>query len=402
MDIRALTSSEELRAAFVPLEQVFGFEVTKDDLEREQRFQPPERFLVASTDGQIVGSAAALPFGMTVPGGSVRVAGITSVGVIPTYRRRGVMSALVDRQVADCRERGEPVAILWASEGSIYGRFGFGLATLSVDIDADRSHLDLPATNAQVASRLVSGEEALLAIPRIYERARSRTVGMLERPRVWWEAKALVAPEYSAARDAPPLRWVVLAVNGKDQAYAGYRLNTSWEDGLPAGRLQVLEAIGTTPEAIVELWRWLAGIDLVVRIQARRLSIDHPLVLRVPEPARLRIRVGDGVWLRVVDVQSALAARAMHGDGAVIVELEDERCPWNAGRWRFDGGGAERSRRVPELRLGASELGAVYLGGFTFEQLAHAGRVDELRRGAIERADLLFRVGRAPWCPEVF
>jgi predicted acetyltransferase len=402
MDIRALSSAEELRAAFAPLEQVFAFELTNDVLEREQQFQPPERFLVAAVDGQIVGSAAALPFGLTVPGGTVPASGITSVAVLPTYRRRGVMSTLLERQLAECQERGEPVAILWASEGSIYGRFGFGLATFSVDIDADRSHLRLADAGVEVESRLVANDEALRAIPPIYERARARTVGMLDRPRRWWEAKALVAPEYSARRDAPPLRWVVLAVDGKDQAYAGYRLHTSWEDGLPAGRLQVLEAIGATPEAVIELWRWLAGIDLVERIEARRLPIDHPLVLRIPEPARLRMRVGDGVWLRVVDVPAALAARTLLGDVSVVVDLADERCPWNAGRWRIDAGGAARTRRVAELRLGASELGAAYLGGFTFRQLGDAGRVEELRRGAIERADTLFRADRAPWCPEVF
>lgn len=400
MEIRALESPDDLKAALAPLEQVFGFELSKEDLEREKRFQPPDRFLVASTDGRIVGSAAALPFRLTVPGGTVAAAGITSVGVMPTHRRRGIMSALIDRQLAECRGRGEPVAVLWASEGSIYGRFGFGMATLSCDVDVDRAHLRLPERSPAVEARVVTLDEAKSAIPPIYERA--RTVGMLVRPDAWWEAKALPAPEYGGAPGAPPLRWVVLSLDGRDEAYAGYRLSTCWEDGVPAGTLRVLEAIGATPAALVEMWRWLAKIDLVARVEARRLAIDHPLLLLVPELARLRVRVGDGLWLRVVDLRSALAARSLRGEGSVALELADERCPWNAGRWLVDASGARRTRRSPELRLGASELGAVYLGGTTFAQLAAAGRVEVLRRGAVERADALFRTDRMPWCPEVF
>jgi predicted acetyltransferase len=401
MEIRALSSHDELREAFGPAAEAFGWEPSDEDFEHQRALVDPERFLVARLDGEVVGSAESLAFELTVPGGQVPVAGVTTVAVMPTQRRRGVMSGLIRRQFEDLRSRDEPLAALWASEGSIYGRFGYGLATLSCEISASRDHLRLPPTGAQVEARLVDVQDALAAIPPIYEQVRARTPGMLARTKVWWEHKVLVKPEYGRA-EGGPLRRVVLALDGRDEAYAVYRLNLSFAEGVPTSRLNVYEALGATPDAMLEVWSWLAGVDLVATIYSRRLPIDHPLVLAIPELARLRIRVGDGLWLRLVDVGAALAARRLRGDGEVVIELADEQCPWNAGRWRIANGEVGRTEAEPELRLGAAELASVYLGGFTFAQLAAASRVEQLVRGAVERADALFRTDRAPWCPEVF
>jgi predicted acetyltransferase len=402
MEIRSLSSHDELREAFGPVGDAFGWEPGEDDLEHQRELVDPERFLVAILDGEIVGSAEALSFGLTVPGGEVPVGGLTTVAVKPTHRRRGVMSALIQRQLEEFRKRGEPLAALWASEGSIYGRFGFGLATLSCDIAVPRDHLRLPETAADVKARLASVEEAKDVLPPIYERARVGTPGTLVRPSAWWEHKVLAKPEYGGARDQGPLRRVVVSLDGKDEAYAIYRLNLEFAEGVPASTLRVIEAVGATPSATFELWRWLAGIDLVSTIQARRLPIDHPLVLALPELPRLRMRVGDGIWVRLVDVETALARRQLRGDRSVVVDLADEHCPWNAGAWRIGDRGVEPTDAEPDLRLGVAELGSVYLGGFTFAQLAAARRLEEIRPGAIGQADSLFRTDRAPWCPEVF
>jgi predicted acetyltransferase len=168
----------------------------------------------------------------------------------------------------------------------------------------------------------------------------------------------------------------------------------------------VIEAVATSPVAHRELWRFLFGVDLVHKIESWLLPIDHPLFLLVTEPRRLRPRPGDGLWLRIVDVQRALSTRTYAADGAVSLELTDAFLPENAGVWRLEVSGGEarvsRSDAEPELRLDVADLGSTYLGGFTFSELARALRLDELADGAVERADDLFRTRFAPWCPEIF
>ena len=110
----------------------------------------------------------------------------------------------------------------------------------------------------------------------------------------------------------------------------------------------------------------------------------------------------DGLWVRLVDVGAALSARRYAADGAVVLDVVDEFCPWNAGRWRVSSRGAKRTTSAPQLRLDVSTLGSTYLGGFTFSELVRGGRIEELRRGAAARADAIFASERAPWCPEIF
>jgi len=155
-------------------------------------------------------------------------------------------------------------------------------------------------------------------------------------------------------------------------------------------------------DAEAELWRYLCDIEWVGTINAWMLPLDHPLFFLLAEPRRMRFRVGDGLWVRLVDVGAALSARSYAADGAVVFEIEDAFCPWNAGRWKLEGGEAKRTRAAADLRCDVTALGSVYLGGFTFRQLVRSGRVEELRPGAAARADGLFHTDRAPWCPENF
>ena len=192
---------------------------------------------------------------------------------------------------------------------------------------------------------------------------------------------------------------VVLELEGKPEAYAVYRLNFSYHDGAPTGKTVVIEAMGATPAATAAIWRYLFDIDWMASVEAPLLPVDHPLLLLLLDQSRMRFRVGDGLWARLVDVGAALAARAYVGDGELILEVADEFCPWNAGRVALDG---STTRAAPDLRLSVDALGSVYLGGFTFADLARAGRVEEAKEGALARADALFRTDRKPWCPEIF
>jgi predicted acetyltransferase len=165
--------------------------------------------------------------------------------------------------------------------------------------------------------------------------------------------------------------------------------------------LEVLEALAVSPEGLAAIWRYLLGVDWVAQIDAYWLPLDHPLFLWMREARRMRFTVMEALWVRLVDVGAALAARGLR-DGEVVLDLRDEFCPWNQARWRVANGSADRTTAPAELALDAPALASVYLGGFAFEQLRWAGRLEELKPGAVERADELFRTARQPWAPELF
>jgi predicted acetyltransferase len=399
----APTTDADYAESFGPLAVAFAFAADEPWVEKKRRLLPPERLLAAREDGQTVGCAAAYPLALTVPGGGeLRTAGVTMVAVLPTHTRRGILRGLMARQLAECRERNDVLAVLWASEGSIYGRFGYGLATLSCDIDLlrDRAAWAQPGER-EGEVRLLSAEEARELLPAVYDAVRPATPGFYRRTEEWWSQRSLSEPEFVPAADSP-LQWAGLALDGRPAAYAIYRLEHGWDGGAPAGFLHAIEVLGVSPRATRAIWSYLFSVDLVGRVKARRLPPDHPLLLSLAEPARLRMRVGDGIWLRLVDVERALAARERREGEPVVLELADELCPWNAGRWRVAADGVDRVEADPDVRAGAAELACVYLGAFTFTQLAAAGRVEELRPGGVGRADRIFRTDRMPWCPEVF
>jgi predicted acetyltransferase len=194
----------------------------------------------------------------------------------------------------------------------------------------------------------------------------------------------------------------LLELDGRPAAYALYRLHFSAERGIPNGFTSVIEAIGDSPEATREIWRYLLDIDWMARVRAHLLPLDHELFLLLREPRRLSFEHRDGLWVRLVDVEAALKARTYKSGEPVVIEVADEFCAWNAGQYRVGPDGAERTDAEPELAMPVESLGSAYLGGFRFGDLARAGRVEELADGALDRADTLFRADRYPWCPEIF
>jgi len=322
---------------------------------------------------------------------------VTIVGVLPTHTRRGILTQLMRVQLDDAHERGEPVASLWASEETIYGRFGYGMAALCGELEIQRVYGGFRKPPEHGGSfRLLSYEEALDAIPPVYARVAGETPGMFARPREWWEARALHDSESRRDGGGEMMR-VVLEREGEGLAYAIYRLKMGFEAGSSTGEVHVIEAMGVSPEATAGIWRYLLDVDWMDRLQAELLPVDHPLFLLLEQPRRMRFRLADSLWLRLVDVGAALAARSLEGD--VVLEVTDSFCPWNEARYSLDGA---KTMEDADLRLDVSDLASVYLGGFTFAQLLRAGRIEELTDGALGRADAAFRTDRAPWCPEIF
>jgi predicted acetyltransferase len=393
-------SEDEWRAAMLMTSSVFGEELRDDDYERHKTMLVRERFYTAYDGDVPVGTAADFPFTLTVPGGELAAGGVTWVAVLPSHRRQGVLTQLMRRELGDLRERGEPLAILWASEAAIYGRFGYGLAAPHYEMDGDCSRFALrddPGPAGKV--RMATLDAAVEPCRQVYERLRPTTPGFIARSQEWWQRYRLADPETSR-RGASP-KYVALVENGGEpSAYAIYRLKNDWQDGFPNGRVRVVEALATTPAAERELWRFLFGIDLTLRVESR-VDPASPLFLMVVDARSLNLRANEGLWLRIVDVEGALGGRSYGTDDEVVIDVRDEFCSWNAGRWRV-GRAIQRTDDEPELELEIADLASVYLGAFDFTRLAAAERVRELKEGALARADALFRTRRPPYCPEDF
>jgi predicted acetyltransferase len=393
-------SEDELRATFNAANVAFANELRDDDFELQKQELPPERVFGAFDDGNPVGLAASIAFEMTIPGGGAPCAGVTYVGVMPSHRRRGVLTELMRAQLDDVHERGEPLAALWASEPVIYGRFGYGIAAPVAAMEAEKAGFafrDDPGTTG--TARLLTKEEARAAFPPIFERARVQRHGMMSRSEARWDGR-VSDPEHW--RDgASPKYYVLIELDGQGEAFAMYRVKEKWERGMPQGELQLVDAIATSTEATRELWRYLFGVDLVARVSLWNFDPATPLFLMVKDARRLQLKLSDGIWLRLVDVGEALQRRSYADEGSVVVEVMDSFCPWNEGRYRA-GADAGPADDEAELRLSVSDLASAYLGAFSFERLAAAGRVEELADGAIARATALFKTALPPYCPEPF
>ncbi|MEO5987666.1 MAG: GNAT family N-acetyltransferase [Candidatus Eisenbacteria bacterium] len=402
IEVSPCDSPEAQLLALAPVFHYFGMTPAAQEGTRFLPFIEPSRSFAAREHGATVGGCASFPFEMTVPGGTVRCSGLTVVGVVPTHRRRGVLRSMMRAQLDDTRRRGEPIAALWASEEGIYGQFGYGIASISGDIELPRSMTSfVQPFEPRGEIRILSEAEALGPLSQAYERIRLGQPGMMRRSDEWWYKRRLADPE-SKRQGAGELTRVALSLDGQPAGYALYRLNQKLDAGSTSGYVQVIEAMGATLEATREVWHFLFSIDWVASTKAMLLPIDHPLWFLLARPREMNYRMHDGLWVRLVDLPAALAARTLGDAAPVVVEVTDAFCDWNAGRWQLSAKGAERSTAAAELACDVTALGSVYLGGFSFARLARAGRVSELREGAAARADLLFPTDRAPWCPELF
>ena len=401
MDIEYRNPSEdELRATLDAANVAFGNELRDDDFELQRRELPIDRVVGAYDGGRPVGLTASIAFEMTIPGGPVPTAGITYVGVMPSHRRQGVLTELMRRQLEDLHRRGEPLAVLWASEPVIYGRFGYGIAAPAAAMDAERAGFafrDDPGPTS--SARLVSSEEARDLFPPVFERARLQRNGMLSRSPARWDAR-VSDPEHWR-EGASPKYFVAIEIDGAPEAFAMYRVKDKWERGMPQGELRILDAIATSAEATRELWRFLFGVDLVARVNLWNFDPATPLFLMVEDARRLQLRLTDGIWLRLVDVAEALRRRSYAGNASVVLEVADAFCPWNEGRYRA-GADVGPTEDAAELRLSVADLASAYLGAFSFERLAASGRVEELSVDAIAKASEIFRPPLPPYCPEPF
>ncbi|MFI1165121.1 GNAT family N-acetyltransferase [Streptomyces sp. NPDC020801] len=384
-----------------------GGPASPEERELDRSLTEFDRSLVVRDGDVCVGTAGAFSFLMTVPGGApVPAAGVTMVSVAATHRRRGVLTSMMRRQLDDVRSWGEPLAVLTASEPAIYGRFGYGAATfqLGAEIDTSRVTLSVPAGTDDVRLRYAAPADVLGACEAVYARLVPARPGMLAR-RAGWERAGLLDPE-SERDGASPLQCVVAERDGEVTGYARYRTRIGWGVGGHDGTVLLDDLAALDPATDAALWRFLFDIDLMTNLTVRGRPVDDAWQYLVSDIRRARPRLRDACYVRLVDVGAALAARTYQAPVDVVFELEDAFCPWNQGRWRLSGdakgASCERTSDAADLALSVRELGAAYLGGVPLAALAAAGRIRELRRGALAEASVGFGSAVAPWLPHGF
>ena len=388
------------------MRRTFGASLpTDEELAAARETTEFDRTLAFFDGPEIVATAGIFSYQMTVPGGALPCAGVTRVSVLTTHRRRGLLTAMMRRQLDDIHERGEPLAALYASETVIYGRFGYGLATYQAAVELERSHA---AFAAKVPSSgrlsLVDVPTAVSAFTRIWEQARRNQPGMLGLDERWMRYQ-LTDLELHREGASPHYRVLYLS-DGNPSGFAVYRLKLDWDASGPNGTLRLESLIAGTAEAYAALWRYILEVDLMARVSAEMRPVDEPLRFLLADSRQPKTRIEDGIWLRLVDVAAALAGRRYAVEGRLVLRVRDEFCPWNAGSFELTGGptSAEchRTDASPDLELDAADLGALYLGGNRFRTLQEAQRVNEVRSGSVARADAMFAIDRAPWCPSHF
>ena len=405
LDLRTITD-DEIEGFARCQTMAFGRPFNPEHLEgRKEIFEFDRNYGVF--DGQdVVGTCGIFSHTMTVPGGSVKSGGVTMVSVRSTHRRRGILTSMMAAQLDQMAARGEPVATLWASESIIYGRFGYGLAheTADYQITRDHSHINYSPSSAGTV-RQIEKSEARESWPAIWEAAGREVPGFISRSPGWWNQRVF--------RDHPDWRdgftenfYVNYEGPGGTEGYLRYRTKGAWTPrGIHEGVVRVNELIALTPDAYAALWQYAFSLDLMATIEADYRRLDEPLLHMLRDPRRLVRNSGDGLWLRVIDVEAALAARRYTVPGRIVLEVTDSFRPQNSGRYALEGSPTDarcsRTSDPADLSLGIADLGAAYLGGTRLKILAEAGRVTGSKE-ALGLADTMFAWPVTPWCPEMF
>ena len=398
MEIRTIRD-DEIAAYREAMTTVFGGDVD-DDTGGPERFRATvdlSRAWAAYDRGVIVATAATFTLDIGIPGGETRMGGLTMVAVRPTHRRRGLLRRLMQHHIDDSRARREAIQGLWASEATIYGRFGFGVASEHDDLEiAGGPDITVTVPGEPDTTDWIDEATARSMLPPVYARATAARPGVLRRTEPWWrERRFLEAP--FARRGASKLRHVVARRGDEVTGYVAYRQRDA-QGETPGGRAQIHELIAVDPRAEASLWRFALAIDLFPAVTWWNAPVDCMLPWIVSDPRKIKRHRADSLWLRIDDVPAALAARRYAAEDVLRFRIDDKT-------WELvveDGTGrCAATDRQADLRLDRPALGSLYLGGVSATLLARAGRIDGAP-AAVARAERLFAWPVAPWCSEVF
>ena len=396
IDIRPI-ASDEYETFIRATTRAFGDHASDEIVQRFASRAASGRCVAAFEGGDIVGGVASEPGEIGVEGARLPSASVVAVTVQPTHTRRGILTRLKRCQMRDLHDRGEPIAALWTSESPIYGRFGYGIATLDERWRIQRRDEAIPRRRESAgAVRFVDPGQAAAVFPETFRRAVEGRPGAIERPKMKWDWM-LADPEIERGGGSA-LFHVVYESGDSVDGYASYRVAGS--------TLRVVELMAVGDDAHRALWEYLLGVDLVSVVEIGRRPLDDPLPWMLGDLRSLDRQLQEGLWVRLVDVGRALAERRYARNGRLVLDVRDRFCPWNEGTHELDAGpeGARvrRSTAEPDLLISAADLASVYLGAVAVPTLVQAGRVEERTPGSARQAAAMFATRLAPWCPYYF
>jgi predicted acetyltransferase len=390
---------DELPAYTLTDQYGFGFRHQDAESHREWAEAELDRTVAAFEGDEIVGIGRNYSLELTLPGDAVIPAGgVSWIAVRPTHRRRGILRRIMTYLIEESAARGEAVSILTASEGGIYGRFGFGVATRAQSIEIASREIEFVHPVARGRVRMIEAEEALKVAPELFDRVRTQRNGAVSRVPVWWGG------------EWAPKEWVknrfdvVYELDGRIEGYAVYGIEGTWANGISNKSVAVRDLVATTPDAEAALWEYLCNIDLTQRVTADVVPTDSELPWRLRDGRQVRTTsLTDWLWLRPVDVPALLVARRYATSERLVLEVRDEMRPKGRAAGRFllegrpDGATCVRTEDAADLALDVDGLGSIVLGGVTAAELARAGRLEERTPGALAVTDRMFAADRAPF-----
>ena len=407
IEYRQFTEAER-RRFWISLERGFGGHYEPGDaqyrLDREGF--TPEMSMAAFDGEEVVGTSGAVNFESAVPGGAIiKNAGVTAVTVATTHRRQGILTNMMERLLRQEREKGQPVASLWASESAIYGRFGYGMSIQheNFKIDTRKAAIkhspDIPGK-----TRYVSPDEARKVFPDAWEAAVNARSGIPRKDKHSWDRWAL---GLGSGGDWGKPWLVVYEEDGRPLGYAQYLVKELHVFGEQThGLLNADMVVHSNPASHAALWNHLLNVDLYDTLSTWRSPVDDALPWMLEDQRQLERKPYDGVWYRMLDIAEALSARTYMAEGSLVLEVVDSFIPEWGGRFELTGG-PDGATCVPttkpaDLTLPTASLSTIYLGGAKLAELERAGRAEEHTDGSVALADAMFAAERAPWCPLMF
>ncbi len=365
-----------------------------------------DRTFLAWDADEVVGVSANFSLDLSVPGGSVPAAGVTFVGVRPTHRRRGVMTAMLDNLHADGLSRREPIAALWAADTAIYPRFGYGRATRRLFTEIKRAHgaLSNAPEDTSIRLRMLNSSDDYELTQPIYAAVGASRAGVPAVDDRWHERQTWDPP--SSRHGASALYTVVAEGDTGVRGFLRYNVKPEWTDSHDDGTFNIYRMMSRDPAAHAALWRYALTFDLMAKVKWFNAPIDDPIQLWLQYPRHATRQFEDALYVRLLDLSAAMTARTLSTECDVVVHVNDSRFPDNAGRWRLAGGPngttCDRTKDAVDLTLDVRVLGAAYLGDASLREFAKAGWIEETRPGALSALDAAMRTDVPPYCPFIF
>jgi predicted acetyltransferase len=404
----AYATPERAEEFFAAVVHGFHDDYVPEKWEPHRKVVEFDRSFGFQVDGRWISTCGAYSRTLSVPGGTVPVAAVTVVTVQPSYRRRGLLTEMMKHQLHDIHDRGnEPIALLWASEAAIYGRYGYGQATPQLHLTGKtKTTAFLPGVDLGTGSvGEVERDEAIPIIKRIHQTLLPDRSGALNRDDKWWEVRWHDPQGWRHGASA--YRFALhYDHRGRPDGYVVFRVKNNWEGPESAAEVIISELDAVPGPGRAALWRFVLDLDLVRRFSFGGAPQDEPLRYLVHDPRSVKADLGDGTYARLIDVSRALEARRYLAEVDVIIGVQDSLLTHNNGSiWLTagpEGVSVTRSRRRPDLIMNVRELGAIYLGGTPLTALARAGLITERTKGAVQATAAAFAWSQPPFCPDFF